>query len=42
MNPNIANMSSFGARAISGAYLLLVRPHVASPGVSGMRWHKRR
>jgi len=27
-----ANKSSFGARAISGAYLLLCRPHVAAPG----------
>ena len=42
MHSNIANKSSFGARAISGAYLLLVRPLVASPGVSGKRWHKRR
>ena len=37
-----ANQSSFGARAISGAYLLLVRPAVASPAVSGKRQHKRR
>ncbi len=36
-----ANKSSFGARAISGAYLLLCRPHIASPMVSGM-WRKRR
>jgi hypothetical protein len=37
-----ANKSSFGARAISGAYLLLLcRPHVASPMVSG-KWRKRR
>jgi hypothetical protein len=33
--------SSFGARAISGAYLLLVRPRIASPGKRGTR-HKRR
>jgi hypothetical protein len=36
-----ANKSSFGARAISGAYLLLCRPPVASPMVSG-KWRKRR
>jgi hypothetical protein len=36
-----ANKSSFGARAISGAYLLLTRPHVASPGGRG-KWRKRR
>jgi len=41
MNPNIANKSSCGARAISGAYLLLVRPLVASPGLRGKR-HKQR
>jgi hypothetical protein len=29
---SFANKSSFGARAISGAYLLLCRPHVAAPG----------
>ena len=34
--------SSFGARAISGAYLLLLcRPHIASPMVSG-KWQKCR
>jgi len=32
-----ANQSSFGARAISGAYLLPVRPCIASPGV-GSGW----
>lgn len=37
-----ANKSSFGARAIAGAYLLLLcRPHIASPMVSG-KWRKRR
>jgi hypothetical protein len=35
-----ANKSSFGARAISGAYLLLCRPPVATPVVSG-KWRKR-
>ena len=38
----LANKSSFGARAISGAYLLLVRPRVASPKVSGGKRHKCR
>jgi hypothetical protein len=38
---NFANKCSFGARAISGAYLLLCRPHVAAPGVAAQR-HKRR
>jgi len=37
-----ANMSSFGARAISGAYLLLLcRPHTATPVVSGIRRKRR-
>jgi hypothetical protein len=36
-----ANKSSFGARAISGAYrLLLCRPRTATPMVSG-KWRKR-
>jgi hypothetical protein len=41
---SIANMSSFGAHAMSGTYLIrvrLVRPPVAAPGVSG-KPHKRR
>jgi hypothetical protein len=36
-----ANMSSFGARANSGAYLLLCRPAVASPTGSSAKRHKR-
>jgi hypothetical protein len=38
---SIANKSSFGARAMSGAYLLLTRPHVAAPGVSGNQRKQR-
>ena len=38
---SFANKSSFGARAISGAYLLLVRPHVTAPGIADL-WRKRR
>lgn len=39
---SIAIKSSFGACAMSGAYrLLLTRPPVAAPGVSGP-WRKRR
>ena len=39
---SIANKSSIGARAMSGASrLLLTRPHVAAPGVSGTRLKRR-
>jgi hypothetical protein len=38
---SIANMSSHGARAMSGAYLLLTRPPVAAPGVSGKQPKRR-
>jgi len=39
---DFANKSSLGACAIAGAHLLLLcRPHIASPMVSG-KWRKRR
>jgi hypothetical protein len=49
---SIANKSSFGAQAMSGtsvdvcawsatARLLLTRPHISAPGVSGKRRSRR-
>jgi hypothetical protein len=37
---SIANLCSFGARD-AGTYLMLVRPHVAAPGVGGKRLKRR-
>ena len=39
---DIANLSSFGARAIAGTSPLPVRPVVASPHTAGDKQHKRR
>lgn len=38
----IANLSSFGARAIAGTSPLYTRPVVASPHYVGVKQHKRR
>jgi hypothetical protein len=38
---SIANKSSFGARAMSVAHSLLIRPQVVAPGVSGSQRKRR-
>jgi hypothetical protein len=39
---DIANLSSFGARAIAGTSPLFARPVVASAHDAGVKQHKRR